>query len=66
MARTTRKNLLLNCDQALAAIGRLDLYLMNMDEMAAGRQPAIGQMKAIMIESHAQTERLWRILRSQL
>jgi len=66
MARTTRKNLILSAEQALACLDRLDLYLMNMSEMSAGRQPAITQMESIMIEGHEALRKLWLSLHDQL
>ncbi len=66
MARTTRKNLLLKCEQAISIIDRLDIYLMEMDTLAAGRQPAIDLMKGPMIDGHEAIRRLWKTLFSQL
>jgi len=66
MARTTRKNLQLTARQALACIERLDVYLMNMDEMSAGRQPAIDLMKATLIDGHEAVRQLWLSLFRQL
>jgi hypothetical protein len=66
MARTTRKNLILSAEQALACIDRLDLYLMNMSEMSAGRQPAITNLESTLIEGHEAVRRLWLALHDQL
>ena len=64
--RTTRKNLLLKAHQAITVIDRLDLYLMDMAELAAGRQPAITEMLPILIEGHQQLRSLWKALQVQL
>jgi hypothetical protein len=52
--------------QALACVDRLDLYLFNMDELAAGRQPAIDFMKPTMVNGHEAVRQLWKALLVQL
>jgi len=64
--RTTRKNLLLKSQQAITVIDRLDIYLMDMAELAGGRQPAITEMMPVLIEGHQQLRTLWKALREQL
>ena len=66
MPKTTRKVLLEKAEQALNCIDRLDLYLMDMDLIHGGRQPAIDQMKKTLVQGHEQIRVLWKILQSQL
>ena len=61
-----RKNLLIKANQAIAVIDRLDLYLMDMAELAGGRQPAITKNLPIMIEGHQALRTLWKALEEQL
>ena len=66
MPKTTRKVFLEKAEQALNCIDRLDLYLMDMDLIQRGRQPAIDQMKKTLVQGHEQIRVLWKILQSQL
>jgi hypothetical protein len=66
MPRSTRKNLLLKAQQSLIAIDRLDLYLMDMSELAAGRQPAITELAPTLIQGHQVVRHLWQQLKEQL
>jgi len=66
MPKTIRKVLLEKCDQAQNCLDRMDLYLMDMELIADGRQPAIIQMKRNLLLGHDQLRVLWTTLKSQL
>lgn len=66
MPKTIRKVLLEKCDQAQNCLDRMDLYLMDMELIAEGRQPAIYQMKRSLLLGHDQLRTLWQTLKSQL
>ena len=66
MPKTIRKVLLEKAESALNCIDRLDEYLFEMDQLHKGRQIAITNMKATLIEGHEVLRSLWRQLKSQL
>lgn len=66
MPTTIRKQLLSKADQALNCVDRMDELLFVMDKLQAGRQPAITDMKAHLIEGQEMLRTLWRILKEQL
>jgi hypothetical protein len=66
MSKTIRKVLLEKADSALLCLDRLDEYLMEMDNLHEGRQPAITTMAPILVEGHEQIRKLWKALKSQL
>ena len=66
MPKTIRKVLLEKAESALNNLDRLDEYLFEMDQLHGGRQPAITNMKKIMVEGHEAVRQLWKALKSQL
>jgi len=66
MPKTIRKVLLEKCDQAQNCLDRMDLYLMDMELIAEGRQPAIEQMKRNLLLGHDSLRVLWQRLKAQL
>jgi len=66
MPKTIRKVLLEKCDQAQNCLDRMDLYLMDMELIAKGRQPAIIQIKRNLLLGHDHLRILWTLLKSQL
>ena len=66
MPKTIRKVLLEKAESALNNIDRLDEYLFEMDQLHKGRQPAITNLKSILIEGHEELRTLWKYLKSQL
>lgn len=66
MPRSTRKNLILKATQSLMAIDRLDIYIMDMAELAAGRQPAITELMPTLVQGHQVIRQLWHQLKEQL
>jgi hypothetical protein len=48
------------------AIDRLDIYLMDMAELAAGRQPAITELMPTLVQGHQVIRQLWHQLKEQL
>ena len=66
MPRTIRKDLILKTEQALGNVDRLDQYLYDMDQLHAGRQPAIPAIAPVLIQAHEQVRQLWQALRREL
>lgn len=66
MPRSTRKELTRKAECALRLCDNLDAYLMEMDVLADGRQPAIVKMRPIMVQGHEAVRSLWTALRRQL
>jgi len=66
MPKTIRNVLLEKCDQAQNCLDRMDLYLMDMELIADGRQPAILVIKRTLLLGHDHLRTLWTTLKSQL
>jgi len=66
MPKTIRKQLLEKADQAIRATHRLDEILFLMDSLAQGRQPAIQQWAAMLLEGHEAVRTLWEAFRREL
>ena len=66
MAQTVRHQLIRAADSSLNALIRLDQNLMKMDLLANGRQPAIEELKDVLVQGHEQLRVLWQALRDQL
>ena len=66
MPRSTRKILVDYTLQALDKLNLLDEILYNMDALAAGRQPAIIEMRPVLLAGSDAVRQLRTILKDQL
>jgi len=66
MPRSTRVELRRKADCALKLLDNLDVYLMEMDLVADGRQPAILEAKQMLVKGHDALRTLWQALRQSL
>ena len=66
MPRRTRKELQRKADCALRLLDNLDAYLMEMDLLAADRQPAISAMRQTILQGTEILRSLWQRLRKAL
>jgi hypothetical protein len=66
MPRTTRKMICDRADSAISGIDYLDVCLMDIDQLAAGRQPAIDLYRLPLLEMHNLLRAQWKAFRKLL
>jgi hypothetical protein len=66
MPRTTRHQIVDRAEAALAYIDSMDLAIMDIEQLAAGRQPALDEYKIPLLEMHNILRQQWRAFRLKL
>ena len=63
MPRTTRKMIVDRARQALEYIDALDMAVYDIEQLAAGRQPALDTFRLPLLEMHELLRRQWQAFR---
>jgi len=66
MPRTTRKMIVDRARQALEYIDALDMAVYDIEQLAAGRQPALDEYRLPLLEMHELLRRQWKAFRLKL
>ena len=66
MPSTTRHQIIARCEAALSHIDALDVCLFDMEQLAAGRQPALEEFRLPLLEMADLLRQQWKALRRKL
>lgn len=66
MPRTTRHMIVDRAIQAIDYIAQLDLAVYDIEQLAAGRQPALDEYRLPLLEMHELLRRQWTAFRRRL